>query len=102
MRGIKIDKNKIKEYGIEDLWDDKWLPYVEGHRGVFLSILQDNTGTGDYIFVGWSRGLGDRNSGVDFVEINAPDKSEVAEELRKAGVQFDEKEIEDMLIGIWM
>lgn len=34
MLGIKTTQ---EESGI-DIWDDKWLPYIEGHPGVDISI----------------------------------------------------------------
>lgn len=36
MIGIKVYP---EELGIEDIWDDKWLPYIEGHEGIEFSMI---------------------------------------------------------------
>jgi hypothetical protein len=104
IRGIQISRDELNDYGIEDLWDDKWLPYIEGHPGTLIHIAMSNTGGGD-VFIGWTQM--DPYTWRDewetqAVEINPPDKSVVIRELKKIGIQFKEEEVVDMLVGIHM
>jgi len=104
LRGIQISRDNLKNYGIDDIWDDKWLPYTEGHSGVIINIMQSNTGGGD-IFIGWVKTYPYTwrdEWETQAVEINAPDKFKVIEELRKIGIKFEDDEVVDMLAGVDM
>lgn len=48
--GYKIDKKTIQKYEIEP-YSEEALPYVEGHRGIDLSIIYDQM-CGNYIIFG--------------------------------------------------
>jgi hypothetical protein len=103
MRGIHISRDEVSDYGIENLWDDKWLPHIEGHPGTFIRINFSNTGAGD-VYIGFA--VYDpydwRGDIVEAIEFEIPTKMKVYENIKNIGIHCDFDEIKDMLIGIDM
>src|SRR5689334_9708221 len=63
VNGWKLPISYFQEKGI-DLWDDKYLPYVEGHPGVIYTILR----TSRYAVFGLMIAHVEED-GFDFVEL---------------------------------
>jgi hypothetical protein len=52
-----------------DFWDDKFLPYIEGHQGVDHTLISDGM-SGKYRAFGLLLADGDEHEGMDFIEID--------------------------------
>ncbi len=65
--GFKFSPKDLKQHGI-DLWDDKYLPYIEGHQGVEYIIVNDGM-SGEYVVFGKLINQADENEGSNFKKI---------------------------------
>lgn len=53
-----------------DFWDDKFLPYIEGHQGIEYSLIRDGM-SGEYMVFGQRLSSGgDDYEGWDFVNLD--------------------------------
>lgn len=86
---------KIKDRNDEviDLWGDKLLPYVEGHKGVDERLIVDGM-CGEYCVFGTTiKTGGDQYSGWTFEELNINGLDST--ELRKKYSEIFNNEIEE-------
>ena len=49
MTGIRVKRTVLEDMGI-DIYDDKFLPYIEGHPGEPIDIVEDSQS--EYIYMG--------------------------------------------------
>jgi len=54
---------------VENIWDDKFLPYIEGHEGIEFSMIADGM-CGDYIVFGTVIKLPSSHENKDFMDID--------------------------------
>jgi hypothetical protein len=69
--GWKLPCDLKNEQGEIDLWDDKYLPYTEGHPGIEYTIITDGM-CGEYTVFGLDMGScwGTRYEGWNFEPID--------------------------------
>lgn len=48
--GFKMNPKEVEVFGV-DIWDNKFLPYIEGHQGV-QDILVNDAMNGEYLVFG--------------------------------------------------
>lgn len=78
--GFKFDPAELKRNNI-DIWDDKYLPFTEGHKGVTDTIVYDGM-NGEYIVFGKLINKAEEYDGVGFHSISIKDFFDVEEERR--------------------
>jgi len=69
--GFKFKPNDLKQSGI-DIWADKYLPYVEGHKGVTDIIVYDGM-SGEYVVFGKLINKAEEHQGTGFTTISYRD-----------------------------
>jgi len=109
MVGIRIPKDSLADYGINDIYsNDKWLPFIEGRPDVtavgenyhLLLVFGDPS---DYYFGitveggGWG-GYRDKEC---IVLDRIPTKEEAYKLLRIAGVKCTEDQVQYMMVSYW-
>ncbi len=93
--GWKLPYDLKNENGTIDLWSDKFLPMIEGHKGEEFTMIIDQM-CGDYVVFGLNvKSGGDKHEGWDFVHLdfNKFDAEKVKAKYREV---FDMKEGEPM------
>jgi hypothetical protein len=67
-----------------DLWDDKYLPMIEGHKGEKYSIIIDGM-MGDYVVFGMIIDYAYSDEGWSFIHLKNPtlDPNELKDKYRK-------------------
>ncbi len=52
-----------------DLWNDKYLPYIEGHKGIKHSLIIDGM-SGQYVVFGQKISSADQYEGWNFINLD--------------------------------
>jgi hypothetical protein len=74
--GYKMNPEELKEKGI-NTWDDKYLPFIEGHPGVPYALINDGM-SGEYAVFGKVIQRAEEWEGFKFQEITAADFATVS------------------------
>jgi len=94
MFGWKLPYEIKNSKGVElDLWDDKYLPMIEGHTDERFSIIRDGM-SGEYMVFGLSLGNSEIYTGWEFtsLKLDKLDPEELKTKYREV-FDLDEKEI---------
>lgn len=67
--GYKMPADYLKKKGI-DMWDDKFLRYIEGWKGENYSLIYDGM-SGEYLVFGLRISMANEQEGFEFVELPA-------------------------------
>lgn len=46
--GIRLDQSELPF----DIWDDKYLPYIEGHKGVKVRFITSGESSLNFVYIG--------------------------------------------------
>lgn len=95
LMGIKCDNEKeLNKMGVDDWWDERWQPYIEGRPDFVPYILTRGESTPE-VFFGYliaSSGYGNsENKPPQSIEL--PDRQEVVDKLREIGLQFQDEDV---------
>ena len=92
--GLRIPDENAADYGIEDYWNDKWLPYIEGQPGYYPYALIRGEEISDYFFGYIIANSGYGKSGTKEPQnIEIPDRQDVINKLRELGLNFKDEEV---------
>jgi hypothetical protein len=92
--GFKMNPELLKRKRI-NIWDDKYLPFIEGHKGVPDVFVYDGMNE-EYAVFGKLINRAEEHEGVNFTTISYKDFFDVEESSRVIG-KFIELFGEDML-----
>jgi hypothetical protein len=97
MTGIKLTPEMLETQMI-DIFSDKLLPLVEGHKDVSLSIVY---GEGSSVYAGKIVAKSEPYSDDVSQELQFPSRQEVANELRKYGFKIESYSVNNWFFDIW-
>lgn len=66
--GIRLNQNELPF----DVWDDKYLPYTEGHEGVKVIIVPPGESSNNFVYIGKSLASSDPYSDEISIKIALP------------------------------
>lgn len=91
--GIRLDEKELPF----NVWDDKYLPYTEGHEGVRVSIKTPGESSNNFVYIGQSLADSDPYSDEISIKIALPSYHELADLIFEA----TQIKVEAEDIGIW-
>ena len=71
----------LKINSIDDYWNEKYLPYIEGHPDVEYRLIVDQM-SGEYAFFGKVLAFGGKYEGIPVTEINIYDIIDIREQSK--------------------
>jgi len=92
--GYKLPYKLKNKNGIIDIWDNKFLPMIEGHKGEEFIIVSDGM-SGEYNVFGLKISSCDEYTGWDFVELDIENLN--AEKVKSKYREIFEPSDEDVI-----